>query len=168
MTDGFITMAEIVGVHGVKGELRVRSYAEDAALFQPGGRILIDCPRTGRRMHTLKWVRPHKRMLLFALEGLDSRDEAEALIGAEILVAREQMPEPEEGAYYWCDIIGLHVYEEDDTYLGRIEEIIPTGSNDVYVVIDGDKETLVPALQTVIRCVDLQAKRMRVNLPEGL
>ncbi|MFZ5570378.1 MAG: ribosome maturation factor RimM [Thermodesulfobacteriota bacterium] len=161
-------MAEIVGVHGVKGELKVRSYAENPSLFQPGGRILVEGTRTGGQMRTINWVRPHKQLLLFSLEGLEDRGQAEELIGAEILVAREQLPEPEEGTYYWCDILGLRVYGEDDVYLGCVREIVPTGSNDVYVVTDGARETLVPALQSVILDVDLRAGRMRVRLPDGL
>ena len=80
---------------------------------------------------------------------------------------RAQMPPLEDGSYYWCDLIGSAVYD-DEQYIGTLESIIPTGSNDVYVVTDGEKETLVPALASVVREVDVNRKRMRVTLPEGL
>lgn len=166
--DDFIPMAAIVGLHGIKGELKVRSYADDSSIFQPGENVLIKRARKADETRTIKWVRPHQRALLFSFEDLDDRDQAEELVGSEIWIAKARMPELTDGTYYWFDIIGLDVYQADHAYLGRIQEIVPTGSNDVYVVRDGDRETLVPALKSVILSVDLQEKCMRVNLPEGL
>ena len=75
----------------------------------------------------------------------------------------------ESGSHYWTDIIGLSVYRADGNYLGRITSILPTGSNDVYIVSDEkNKETLIPALESVVREIDLKNNRMQVQLPEGL
>jgi 16S rRNA processing protein RimM len=78
------------------------------------------------------------------------------------------LPGLEVNTYYWEDIIGLSVYAEDGVFLGRVESIIQTGSNDVYVVKDGKSEILVPAMESVVLKIDLDQKRMKVNLPEGL
>jgi 16S rRNA processing protein RimM len=72
------------------------------------------------------------------------------------------------GTFYFYQIIGLAVYNVDERYVGRVEEIFPTGSNDVYVVRKGDKEVLIPAIDSVILAVDLEEARLRVDLPEGL
>ncbi|HOO41898.1 MAG TPA: ribosome maturation factor RimM, partial [Syntrophales bacterium] len=69
---------------------------------------------------------------------------------------------------YWRDIIGLDVVTETGQPLGKVQEIFPTGSNDVYVCRNGDKEILLPAIADVIRKVDLREKRMVVRLLEGL
>jgi 16S rRNA processing protein RimM len=74
----------------------------------------------------------------------------------------------ENGSYYWIDLIGIEVYTAEDDYLGRIESIIETGSNDVYVVKDKKKEVLIPALKSVVTDIDLSQKRMQVDLPDGL
>jgi len=74
----------------------------------------------------------------------------------------------DEGIYYWFDLIGIKVYTTEEKYLGRIESIVETGSNDVYVVKHGEKEVLIPALESVVLDIDLEHKRMRVDLPEGL
>ena len=78
----------------------------------------------------------------------------------------------EEGTYYWFDLIGLSVFTVEGEFLGQISSIIPTGSNDVYVVKDSkrglDYERLIPALESVIRSIDIKMKTVRVNLPEGL
>lgn len=174
--DDVIVMGKIVGVHGVQGNVKVYSYAEDPSVFLSESGIHVAGTRNGRRAddriegrtYKIRWMKPHRRVLLFSLEGVDSREAAEALVGAEISVPRSALPALPAGEYYWFDIIGLDVYAADDAYLGRVTSIMPTGSNDVYVVHDADRETLVPALQTVILEIDLENNRMQVDLPEGL
>mgnify|MGYP001823887103 FL=1 len=169
---GFLPVGKIVGAHGVKGNLKVYSYAESLSVFNPGSSILVVCAGKIEKNYTIKWVKPHGRRILLSLEGIGSRDAAETLIGSKLLVERSTFPELEEGSYYWCDIIGLTVFTTDEQYIGRVESIISTGSNDVFVVKDLDKgdddETLIPALESVVLEIDFEHKTMRVALPEGL
>ena len=104
------------------------------------------------------------------MEGISCREEAKALIGSELFIKKEKLSELEDGTYYWFDIIGLDVYNIEDKYLGCVEAIIPTGSNDVYVVKDkaGNSEILIPALESVVKKIDCNLKIMQVDLPEGL
>ena len=81
---------------------------------------------------------------------------------------RTLLPELASDTYYWADLIGLSVYTTQGDYLGRLTSILPTGSNDVYIVRTEDRETLVPALASVVCSVDLANQTMRVKLPEGL
>jgi len=78
----------------------------------------------------------------------------------------------EAGTYYWSDLIGLSVFSKDEDYIGRLTAILPTGSNDVYVVanvVQGHKkEVLIPALESVVVDIDLEKRVMHVDLPEGL
>jgi 16S rRNA processing protein RimM len=78
---------------------------------------------------------------------------------------QEKLPE---GEYYWRDIIGLDVYDEDDKYIGKIESVFPTGSNDVYVCKGEEREILLPAIADVIRKIDVNHRVMIVRLLEGL
>ena len=169
---GFLPVGKIVGAHGVKGNLKVYSYAESLSVFNPGSSILVVCAGKIEKNYTIKWVKPHGRRILLSLEGIGSRDAAETLIGSKLLVERSTFPELEEGSYHWCDIIGLTVFTTDEQYIGRVESIISTGSNDVFVVKDLDKgdddETLIPALESVVLEIDFEHKTMRVALPEGL
>ena len=81
---------------------------------------------------------------------------------------KSRLPALEEGTYYWSDLIGLDVHATDGRFLGKIASIFRTGSNDVYVTRDEDRETLIPALVSVVKSVDLETGRMTVDLPEGL
>jgi len=165
---GYVLIGEIIGTHGVKGTARFRSFAESLAVFAPGRPVIVR-ERSGRETsREINWVKHHRRTPLLSLKGVDDRNQAEELLGAELFIPKSELLPPEEGSFYWFDLIGIAVYTVDGVYLGRIESIMETGSNDVYVVQDKKKEVLIPALESVVVEVDLEQKRMRVDLPEGL
>jgi 16S rRNA processing protein RimM len=164
----FIIIGEIVGVHGVRGVVKVRSYSESPFLFTPGNSVFLHLPGREKKAYLIKDMQPHKRLLLLSFEDIRDMDAAEALIGVEISVKRSMLPDPEEGAYYWDDLIGISVFAENDRYLGQLESILQTGSNDVYVVKDGSREILIPAINDVVMSINLEENAMRVSLPEGL
>ncbi len=159
---------DIVGVHGVKGVVKVRSRWSSESVFAAGSQVYIKDVQGRTAGYTIQWATPHKRLLLVCLEGLAKREAAEKLVGAQILTERPALPDTEEGEYYWFELIGLSVYTMEGRYLGKLEHILATGSNDVYVVRDGGRETLVPALESVVRQIDRNRKTMQVDLPEGL
>ena len=161
-------IGQIVGVHGIKGNCKFRSYAESLSVFQSDGVVLVATSDGRQKPYEINWVKPHAKTALISFNGVDTRDQAEALIGCELFIEKSRLPDPEDGSYYWFDLIGLEVFDIDQKYLGRLESIIETGSNDVYVVIEGDTEILIPALESVVQNIDLKNGRMQVDLPEGL
>jgi 16S rRNA processing protein RimM len=167
-----LSIGKIVGTHGIKGVLKVFSHAESASRYATGLSLHLRDPGGGENVFTVKWAKPHSKIILLSLEGLTNRNQAEALIGSEIFISRNFLEELEEGTYYWSDLIGLSVFDMNDEYIGRVTSIIETGSNDVYVVtcpLDSHvKEVLVPALAWVVKKIDLDKKAMTVDLPEGL
>jgi 16S rRNA processing protein RimM len=168
-TDGLISIGKIVGIHGIKGALKVYPYTETPeALFRTGRRLIVKQQQGPAKTVLLKWAKPHKRVFLVALDGVTDCDAARAWVGSQFFVEKKTLPELDPDTYYWSDIIGLTVVTTDGTAIGRVEAIMPTGSNDVYVVKDKEKETLIPALASVVLEIDLAEKIMRVNLPEGL
>ncbi len=164
----FLSIGKVVGTHGVKGALKVYSDSESWSLFSTGRLIIIQKPDGSVKSRQIRWIRPHKRCLLMSLEGISDFEQAKGLKEARVLVDKTALPQLEEGSYYWFDLIGLRVFLIDGIFLGNIQSIIETGSNDVYVVRDGNRETLIPALEKVVKVVDLKSKTMHVDLPEGL
>ncbi len=161
-------IGKIVGIHGIKGTNKFKSYAESLSVFYPGQSILI-CDNQSRQTRVeLNWVKSHTRTPLISLKGVTDRERAEELIGAELFIPETELPELDEDTYYWFELIGIEVYTTEGDYLGRITSILPTGSNDVYVVKDNKQEVLIPALESVVLDIDLELRRMRVDLPEGL
>ncbi|WP_308444087.1 ribosome maturation factor RimM [Deefgea salmonis] len=97
------------------------------------------------------------------LEGVNDRDAAFALKGCEISIPRSSMPAAGEGEYYWADLIGLAVFNEQGERLGVIEKLFETGANDVIVVKDETTERLVPFVGHVVLDVNLETRLMRVD-----
>lgn len=158
-----VTLGEINGVFGVQGWVKVWSYTE------PRERILEYSPwRLGtadgdwREMAVLDGRRQGNTVVA-RLDGIDDRDEALALNGAEIAVTRDRLPPPGEDEYYWADLEGLRVVTLDDDELGRVKSLFRTGANDVMVVA-GERERLVPfVLERYVRDVDFEAGVIRVD-----
>lgn len=166
--NGFILIGKIVGAHSLKGAFKVRSYVESLSVYKPGRLIRVSNTKGQTETYTIKWAKPHTGNILLFFEEITNRTIAETLIGSELFIDKSILPELNNGSYYWSDIIGLSVYSIDGNYMGRVESIISTGSNDVYVVKNGDKEILVPGIESVVLEINLKQKMMRVDLPEGL
>lgn len=113
-------------------------------------------------------VKQHKNYILVSFQGVSDMNAAELLTGALLQVTREQLVKLPADNYFVFDIIGLSVYTEASEYLGKIEDVLHTGANDVYMVRNDQLLLLIPALKQVVRKIDLENCRMIVVLPEGL
>lgn len=122
----------------------------------------------GSEWRSIRAIRPHKKFFLVWFEGVQSVEDADQLIGKSVAVSRDQLPQLDEGELYHIDLIGCRVELESTEEIGRIEEILTTGSNDVLVVRKGDTEVLVPLIDDVVISVDLEEKRVVVDPIEGL
>lgn len=152
----------------MRGGLKLISYAESLDVFAAGRPILTLAGNGSEAVYHVSEIRSQGRAAVLFLAGITHRSQAEALAGCDLFIDKTMLPALAEGTYYWADLIGLDVVSVDGRHLGRLESILETGSNDVYVVKRTDKEILVPALKSVVRAVDLKARRMEVALPEGL
>jgi len=118
--------------------------------------------------YEIQEAKVHKKFISARLKGCEEIADAEKLIGASVLVKRGNLPPLEEGEYYWFEIIGMDVVTDDGRLLGRVETILPTGSNDVYLVQGSGREWLIPAIEEVIVRVDRDKGQMVIHPMEGL
>jgi 16S rRNA processing protein RimM len=151
------------GPHALHGELKVDPLTDRPERFQPGTTINI-----GERVYTVRSAHMHQKTLLLALEGIDSRTAADELRSLLIEVPEEELPELGPGEHYRYQLLGIEVFGAAGEPLGRIEDVIDTGANDVYAVRNAEGELLVPAIDTVVKQVDVAAGRMTVDVPPGL
>lgn len=159
-----VQLGKLVGIHGLKGWLKLHSYTEpregifDYRPLFIGGQVIekFDGKIQGKG-------------LLLHLDGCDDRSSVEPLVGAAVEVERNQMPELSGGEYYWRDLEGLQVLSSEGHDFGRVAQLMSTGANDV-LVVQGAKETLIPFIQGVyVLEVDLDAGRILVDwLPDYL
>jgi 16S rRNA processing protein RimM len=164
----FILIGRILGPHGIAGSLKLMSYAESVDVFAPGRPVLAVGAAGEETAYEIARARPQGRGVLLGLKGVATRSQAEALAGCDLYLEKAALPTLEDGTYYWADLIGIAVYTLDGVLLGRLESIFQTGSNDVYVVKQAGRELLLPALRSVVKSVDLEARRMQVEVPDGL
>ena len=167
-----IQIGRIVGAHGIRGAVRVHSYAESLDCYTLSeGLFMIDTAGRRSRCEVL-WVRAQKNGVRLAIKDVTTRDQAESVVGCVLCIHRSSLPPLDEGTYYWIDLIGMAVFTADGQHLGRISDIIATGANDVYVVETPEgnpvEEILLPAIASVVLQVDEDERKMIVELPEGL
>jgi 16S rRNA processing protein RimM len=166
-----VVVGKVGGAHGVHGALRIVALGESFETLVSGDRLFFRPAGGGEgssRELTLKAAQPHGRVWLAQFEEIRDREAARALSGAEILLPESMLPPLEDGEYYHYQLIGLSVERLDGSFVGAITGIIETGSHDVYVTRDGDREFLIPAVEEVIREIDLAGRRVVIDPPEGL
>jgi 16S rRNA processing protein RimM len=161
---GPIAVGEVLGTHGVWGGVRARVLSDVAHRFDVGQEIQI----LGTPYRIARSSRGPSDRVILQLHGLGTVEAARALVGQLITVPLEAVPQLPDGEYYHFQLLGLKVLTQEGEDLGRISEILVTGSNDVYVVSGPGGEVLVPALADVVMNVELDQGIMLVSLPEGL
>jgi len=163
-----VTVGVIAGAHGIAGWIKIRPWAQSDDIFVSGRQVIAQ-HRDGRRQTIeLARVKPHQRFILARVAGIDGRDQAQALVGINLMLDKALLPPVEADEYYWADLLDMTVLTQDGEHLGQLTDIIRTGANDVYVVADGNRETLIPAIASVIRSIDIPRQTMIVDLPDGL
>ncbi|MCW7754529.1 ribosome maturation factor RimM [Desulfobotulus sp. H1] len=165
-----VRIGKIVGTHGLAGNLKVYSDAASLSVYTDCGPLHIR-EKQGvepNRPFRAKQVHVHKGpVLLLRFEGIESHEAAQSLVGGVICADRDRFPEPEEGSYYWSDLIGLEVRTHEGEVLGHIRGIMETGSYDLLDVAGKGREYLVPANPDWICSVLPEDGYLVVRLPEG-
>ncbi|MGE0725817.1 MAG: ribosome maturation factor RimM [Alphaproteobacteria bacterium] len=160
-----ILIAEIVGAHGVRGAVRVKSHAEDPAAI--GRYKLRDARGNAVKLRLAGTVRGN---LIATLEGISDRDAAEALRGMRLYVARSALPRTDEDEFYHADLIGLAAETPDGAPFGTVEAVVNHGAGDVLEIrpAAGGVTVLVPFSKAAVPLVDLAGRRIVVDPPAGL
>jgi 16S rRNA processing protein RimM len=157
-----IALGRINGHFGVKGWVKIYSDTkpkEQIVSYEP---LWLRLGKEWRSIRVLEG-KAHGKTVIARLEGIESREQAEALIGAEIAIDRDQLVPAAEGEYYWIDLIGLQVESVDGEDLGVVKDLMETGANDV-LVVRGERERLIPFVQgQFVKEVDLEAGKMTVD-----
>ncbi|MBN1364120.1 MAG: 16S rRNA processing protein RimM [Syntrophaceae bacterium] len=159
---------EIVKNRGLHGCLKVLSYLEAKSNFSKPDFVYIENIRGQKNPFRLKKIEKSGKAFFIELEEIKDADSAKDLVGCKIYWPKDTLKKLSPGEYYFHDIIGLDVFSEDGSYIGKIKSVFPTGSNDVYVCEGKNKEILLPAISDVIKKIDVDQRVMTVKIPDGL
>ena len=165
----YLELGQIVNVKGLKGEVKVNPFTEDNTRFETLKKVFVKKTRGEMIELSISKVGYNKNQVIIKFKEINTIEEAETLRNSYILVDRESLEPLPEGVYYIADLLGLDVYTTEDEYLGKVDDIFSTGSNDVYVVKDElGKQRLLPGIDEVLIKIDIQNGKIIVNLIEGL
>jgi 16S rRNA processing protein RimM len=159
----WVLVGKIVGLSGVKGEIKLESYTEPRTKifsYQPWllKSALGDSEISGCR------GRPQGKGIVATLPEVEDRDGAARFVGSEVWVRRSALPKPKHGEYYWADLEGLEVVTVEGANLGRVSHLVATGANDVLVANDGKRERLIPfVIDDYVKEVDFESHRITVD-----
>ncbi len=163
----FVAIGRIVQPHGVRGEVSVEVLTDFPERFDTIEVVYLGnaSEAEARQVKAARW---HQNRVLLSFEGCEDRTAAEELRGLLVQVPIEEtMPLPE-GEYYAHDLIGLDVLTVEGEALGRVNDILFTGANEVYVVVGPRGQILLPAIADVVERIDLSAGQIVVRLLDGL
>ena len=164
----WVPVGKLARTHGLKGEFKFRPFFSEQDTLLSLKRLKVQEGQEKETELVLESLRGSPSSLIIKFKGIDSIDDAESLAGQSVLGLESEFPELPAGEYYRFQIEGLAAYDLDGRYYGRVEDIIETGSNDVYVVRDGDKEILIPMIDWVVKSIDINEKKLVFENVEGL
>ena len=157
-----VELGNINGVFGIQGWVKVFSFTSPRIQVTDYRRWLVRYKGSDTEYKVLRG-RVQGKAIVAQLEGVDDRNKAEALVGAEIFVRSDQLEKLEEGEYYWSQLIGLQVINQQDVDLGTVDWLFETGNNDV-MVVDGDKERFIPYIRNdFVKEIDLESGKILVD-----
>ena len=164
----YLEVGQIVNTNGLKGLLKINPFTDDITRFEKLKTIFIEHKKELLEFE-IESVRYQKKQVLLKLKGIDTIEEAEKYREDYLKINRNKEEKLPEDTYYIVDLIGLDIYTENGELLGKLDDVFSTGSNDVYVVKNSEgKQILLPAISDVIKNIDLEQKKIVVNLIEGL
>jgi len=162
MKADFLLIGKVAKPHGLRGQVKVHSYASSYENFFAGRKVYLS---QGEEMKALLIsegkVQAHSLLLHF--QGLDNRQQAEAISGCSLYIEQKDLQALPEGEYYWYQLIGSRVYNDQGRFLGILEEIFSTPAHDIWVIRDDKKEILLPAVEDFVISVDLPQREIRIR-----
>ncbi len=160
-----IVIGKIVAPLGTRGEVKIVVLTDFPERFDAGASLKLNLPDGEVRQVKVQASRVHKDGLALKIEGVDTRNDAEALRNAEFGIEESELGELPEDRFYVFDLIGLDVVTDDGRELGKVTEILQGGANDVYVTSTG---VCIPALKTVVAKIDVAEGKMVIRPVPGL
>lgn len=161
-------LGKVTGAHGLRGDLKVRPLADNSDSLLGARQVFLRAPGGESQSQVPARVTLHKGNYLLRLQGLETIEAVQPLIGCEVLMRFEDLGALPDDEFYWFQLEGMAVADQVHGELGAIEEIFTTAAHDIWVVRGPRGEVLIPAVDNFIVEVDREGRRVTVDLPEGL
>ncbi|GAC1403767.1 MAG: ribosome maturation factor RimM [Chloroflexota bacterium] len=157
--DDWILVGRLVGAFGIRGEVKTEPQTDFPERFAVEERI---CLGRDHRPFDIDSSRPHGKQIVLKLRGIDAPEAVKLWVDCDVTVPGARAFSLPTGHYYYGDLIGIEVSSEDGQRLGHVTDVLRTGSNDVYVVGQGQREVLIPGIKDAVVDLDLKNRRLTV------
>ncbi|HCM88788.1 MULTISPECIES: ribosome maturation factor RimM [Vagococcus] len=168
----YLNVGKIVNTQGIKGEVRVISKTDFSDERYKKGKDLFLFQENKKPITlTVKSHRKHKNFDIISFEDHPNINDVEKYRDGILKVDKKDLGKLEKNAFYYHQIVGLEVFDEEGKLMGTIKEILSPGANDVWVIGQnqkGKKDILIPYIESVVTLVDIANNRVEVEIPEGL
>ena len=169
LQDDFGLIGEIVKPHGIRGEVKVYLFSEQPENLKKYKKIVLqELTDSAQETYTVVKSREQGKLAILQLEGVVTREEAEALQGKKIWVDKADFPALDSDEYYWHQLKGLKVLTEEGQELGRVTKLFNTTAHDIMVVTGAGHDFMIPVNGDIIREIDEQGDRIVISPPPGL
>jgi 16S rRNA processing protein RimM len=159
--NNYIVVGKIGAPFGIKGWLKITSFTESSTDILKYDPWYLGDNNTWKPIE-IDNGKQHGKGVVVKISGFDTPEQARLLNGKLIAIQRAQLPVLNQQEYYWSDLEGLTVIDQNDVVLGKVSYLMETGSNDV-IVVKGEREFAIPYLRDVVTSIDLVTKVIRVN-----
>lgn len=163
----YLSVGQIINIHGFRGEVKVYPLTNDMERFSKLKQVYVET-QDGLKSYDVQSVKYLKNTVVLKLKGVDTEDAANKLRSCYVNVDRQKAVKLPKDNFFICDLIECEVYDLNGALLGTITDVMQTGSNDVFVVKTDKKEILIPALKSIVKEVDIDNRKVVVELPEGI
>lgn len=163
----FFVIGKIRKPFGLTGEMKIAVFIDKLDPFKPGEEIFTGVTHFPRNVTTFRKL---GKDFAIRLSGINTPEDAHLLINQPISIKSKQLPELDEDSYYQYQLLGMRVIDEKGYEIGLLKEILATGANDVYVIIDQKtgQELLFPAIKSVVKKIDIESRLITIEKPEWL
>lgn len=163
-----LEVGKIVNTHGLRGEVKIVTWTDYPEVFENLEYVYAKKKKEELKLF-IKQIKYQKNNIIVKFSEIDTIDEAETFKNCVLTAEREMLGELPEGTYYIADLIGCEVCDEEGKCLGKVSDVFNTGANDIYAVSAPErKDLLIPVTGETVKSVDIESKKIIVNLPEGL
>ena len=159
-----INIGKVVTTHGVRGDIKVYPHTNVENMYAKLKKVFV-----GEEERKIRSVKYAKGCPVLNLEGTNTVEEAQLLVGKQVFADENDLPNLEQDSYYLKDIIGCTAVDEDEKEIGKITDVIFTGANDVYQIeTENGREMLVPAVKEFVLEVDIKNKKVKIRIIDGM
>ena len=158
----------VTTTHGIHGEVKVFPTTDDVKRFKKTDEVILITKQGNLTLH-VESAKFFKNIVIVKFKEYNDINEVEGFRKCDLMVTRENALPLKEGQFYFCDVIGATVVDEDGTAIGTIKDVIETGANNVFSIETQEgKEVLFPVIPQCIKKVDVEAGIVKAHIMKGL